>query len=96
MKAIAKCNNLSALEPNKLSWCYLKVIIKNKACLGKFIDIANTCFEIGWWLLHFKSLTMIIIPKLNKKLYDSPKSFCPIVLLNILGKLIEKVTSECF
>jgi len=37
---------------------------------------------------------MVIIPKPNKPLYDSPKSFCPIVLLNTIGKLIEKVIGE--
>ena len=36
----------------------------------------------------------MIIPKLNKKVYDQPKSFCPIVLLNTLGKLIEKVIAK--
>jgi len=33
----------------------------------------------------------IVIPKLNKSLYDSPKAF---FLLNILGKLIEKIIRE--
>ena len=37
---------------------------------------------------------MIVIPKPNKKLYDSPKSFRPIVLLNIIGKLIKKIIGE--
>ena len=37
---------------------------------------------------------MIVIPKPNKKSYDSPKSFRPIVLLNTMGKLIEKVIGE--
>ena len=37
---------------------------------------------------------MIIIPKLNKLSYNSPKSFRPIVLLNTIGKLIEKVIGE--
>jgi len=36
----------------------------------------------------------MIIPKLNKLVYDHPKAFCSIVLLNILGKLIEKVIVE--
>jgi len=36
----------------------------------------------------------IVIPKSNKVLYDSPKSFRPIVLLNTLGKLIEKVIGD--
>ena len=33
----------------------------------------------------------IIIPKLNKELYDSPKFFKPIILLNTIEKLIKKV-----
>jgi len=37
---------------------------------------------------------MVIIPKPNKPLYDSPKSFRPIVLLNTLRKLIEKIIGE--
>ena len=37
---------------------------------------------------------MVIISKPNKLLYDLSKSFCPIVLLNTLGKLIEKVIGE--
>jgi len=37
---------------------------------------------------------MVIIPKPNKPAYDNPKSFHPIVLLNTLGKLIEKVITE--
>jgi len=38
--------------------------------------------------------TTIVIPKLNKSLYDHPKVFCPIFLLNTLSKLIEKVVAE--
>jgi len=37
---------------------------------------------------------MVIIPKPNKPSYDSPKSFRPIILLNTIGKLIEKVIGE--
>ena len=36
----------------------------------------------------------MIILKLNKLAYDHSKAFSPIVLLNILGKLIEKVITE--
>ena len=36
----------------------------------------------------------IIIPKPNKESYNSPKSFRPIVLLNMIGKIIEKVIKE--
>ena len=44
--------------------------------------------------MYFKSLTLIIILKLNKSSYDLPKSFQCIILLNTLGKLIEKVIRE--
>ena len=37
---------------------------------------------------------MVIISKPNKKSYNSPKAFRPIVLLNTVGKLIEKVIRE--
>jgi len=36
----------------------------------------------------------IIIPKSNKELYDSPKSFKLIILLNTIGKLIKKVIGD--
>ena len=38
--------------------------------------------------------TTVIISKLNKLSYDSPKYFHPIVLLNTLGKLFEKIIGE--
>ena len=39
-------------------------------------------------------MSTIIIPKPNKTLYNQLKAFHPIVLLNILGKLIEKVVAN--
>jgi len=54
----------------------------------------NSCINLGYWPSHFKKLLSIIIPKPNKSLYDTPKTFCPIDLLNTLEKLIEKVISS--
>jgi len=87
-------NNSSAPGLDKLSWNYLKIIFENKECLDNFIQIANSCINLGYWPSHFKISNTIVIPKPNKKSYDSPKSFRPIVLLNIMGKLIEKVIRE--
>jgi len=70
------------------------VIIKDAKCLKNIINIANACINLGHWLLHFKLLSFIIISKPNKVSYDSPKFFCPIILLNMLGKLIKKVIGE--
>ena len=49
---------------------------------------------LGYWPLHFKRSTTVIIPKPNKKSYDTPKSFRPIILFNTMGKLIKKVIGE--
>ena len=91
---ISKCNDSSTPEPDKLSWCHLKLIIKNDNCLSRIIDIANACIDLEHWPKYFKRSTTIVIPKPNKSSYNHPKAFRPIVLLNILGKLIEKVVTE--
>jgi len=92
--AINKCNNTLIPEPDKLSWRYLKIIMYNLSCLKNVINIANMCINLGHWPSHFKMSTSIIIPKPNKALYDIPKIFRPIVLLNMLGKLIKKVIGK--
>ena len=52
------------------------------------------CFNLGYWPNDFKHSFTVIIPKSNKKAYDQPKYFHPIVLLNTLGKIIKKVIAE--
>jgi len=94
MMAINKYNNSSAPRPDRISWKYLKLIIKDNKCLEEIINIANTCINLGYWLSHFKTSSSIIISKPNKVAYDSSKSFYLFILLNTLGKLIEKVIGE--
>ena len=93
-QAIAKCNNSLAPGPDKLSWQHLKIIIKQDECLVNIINIANVCINLGHWLDYFKCSSMIIIPKPNKSSYDHAKMFRLIILLNTLGKLIEKVIAK--
>ena len=92
--AIINCNNSSALGPNKLLQSYLKIIFKDDDCLNIIISIANMCIKLGYWPSHFKRSTTIIISKPNKKSYNLPKAFRLIILLNTVGKLIEKVIRE--
>lgn len=92
--AILKCGNDLTPKPDKLSWRHIKEIIKNIECLNKIINIANTCIKLGYWLLYFKTSISTIIPKPNKESYDTSKTFRPIILLNMLGKLIEKVIGK--
>ena len=94
MQAISNCCDSLSPRPNKLLWGYLKCIIKVKTCLRNIIYIANICFKLGYRPSHFKILSTIVISKPNKASYDLLKSFQPIILLNTLGKLIEKVIGE--
>ena len=93
-QVIAKCNDSLAPGPDKLSWRHLKIIIKQDKCLTNIINIANMCINLEHWLDYFKHSSTIIIPKPNKPSYNHAKIFCPIVLLNTLGKLIEKVIAK--
>ena len=92
--AITKCNNLSTSSLNRVFWKHLKAIIKDDICLNNFINIANTCINLGYWLLYFKILLSIIISKPNMTSYNSPKMFWLIILLNMFRKLIEKVIGK--
>ena len=92
--ALSSCNNFSMPSSDKLMWSHLKITLKDNECLNIIIHITNTYIELGYWPLYFKRSTTIVIPKPNKKLYDSSKLFRPIILLNTVGKLIEKVIRE--
>jgi len=92
--AISSCNNLSTPGPDKLSWSHLKSVLKHDEYLSNIIKIANAYIDLGYWPNHFQKSLMVIIPKPNKPLYDSSKSFRYIILLNMLGRLIEKVIRE--
>ena len=92
--AIINCNNSFAPRPDILSWSYFKTILKDDDYLNIIISITNMYIELGYWLSHSKRSTMIVISKPNKKSYNLPKVFRPIVLLNTVGKLIEKVIRE--
>ena len=94
VSAISKCVDSSAPGPDKMTWHHWKLILKNNKCLSKIVNIANACINLGHWPKYFKVSTTVIIPKPDKTLYDNPKVFRPIVLLNTLGKLIEKVIAK--
>ena len=92
--AISKYSDSLAPGPDKLTWYHLKFIIKDDSCLTNIVNIADACINLGHWLEYFKISSTIIIPKPNKPSYDQLKAFHPIVLLNTIGKLIEKVVAD--
>ena len=85
---------MSLPGPDKLTWHHLKSIIKQDDCLVNIINITDSCINLKHWPNYFKCSSTVIIPKPNKTMYDQPKASRPIVLLNTLGKLIEKIIAE--
>jgi hypothetical protein len=56
-------------------------------------DLYNTCLTYRCFSAVFKQLVIVVLPKSNKADYFKTKSYRPIVLLNCLGKLLEKVVA---
>ena len=77
-----------------ITWQYLKLILANNTCVIYIFCFANICILLQHWPRHFKKLVYVIILKLSKPSYNTSKAFRPIILLNMLGKLIKKMIAR--
>ena len=93
-EALKACFNISAPDPDYITWQYLKIILANNICAVDILSLANACLSLHRWPRHFKESVSVIIPKPGKPAYNTLKAFRPIVLLNTLGKLIEKMVAR--
>ena len=93
-EALKAYSNVSVPGPDHITWRYLKYILSNNTYAVDILSLANACLSLHYWPRHFKELVSVIIPKTGKPAYDTPKAFRPIVLLNTLGKLIEKMIAR--
>jgi hypothetical protein len=94
LDALTGTSNQSAPRLDHIMWHHLKCIVHNSYSSRLLLWLANTCLQSGHWPAEFKASTTVAIPKPGKLLYNTPKSFCPIVLLNTLGKMFEKMLSN--
>ena len=65
-----------------------------KEVTALFLWIANTCLRVGIWPKELKEPKTVIIPKPEKLSYNILKAFRPIVLLNTMDKLFEKMIAN--
>ncbi|PPQ93215.1 hypothetical protein CVT25_015211, partial [Psilocybe cyanescens] len=92
----ASCSNVLAPGLDHIKWSVLKMLMRGPTHVFTILlSLANACLWVGHWPKHFKKSMSVIIPKPNKPSYSAPKAFRPIVLLNTVGKLIEKMLSNC-
>ena len=93
-EALKACSNVSAPGPDHITWRHLKLILANHSYAVGILSLANVCLSLQHWPRHFKESVSVIIPKPGKPAYNTPKAFRPIVLLNTLGKLVEKMIAR--
>jgi hypothetical protein len=93
-ESLSACSSHSAPGPDHVTWSYLKHWCPAPGVAGLFARIAKACVTLGHWPRHFKDSLSVIIPKPGKPSYSTPKAFRPIVLLNTLGKLVEKMLAR--
>jgi hypothetical protein len=94
MEALAPCSGRSAPGPDHLTWTHLRCLTTDKTISSMLLWIADACINVGIWPDEFKESITVVIPKPGKPAYDVPKAFRPIVLLNTMGKLIEKMIAN--
>jgi hypothetical protein len=65
----------------------------NPECI---MDLLEACLKVGHHPRQWKEVIVCVIPKPNRADYTLAKNFCPITLLECLGKLLEKVVAKLF
>jgi hypothetical protein len=91
---LVACVKSSALGPDHITWSHLKLLLMDVDTCTKMVSLTNACFEHGHWPTFFKESSSVIILKPGKLSYAAPKTFRLIMLLNTIGKLIEKCVSN--
>lgn len=56
-----------------------------------FLAIANQCLQLGYFPVIWKEATVVVLRKPAKDDYTKPKSYRPIGLLPVMGKILEKM-----
>ena len=93
-EALSGCSSHSAPGPDHITWSHLKFWCRSDGVAALLARVADACVVTGHWPDYFKQSLSVIIPKPGKASYGTPKSFRPIVLLNTLGKLVEKMLAR--
>ena len=62
-----------------------------KSDIKLFLGVLNKCLELHYFPIVWKEATVIVLRKPGKESYTTPKSYRPIGLLPVMGKVYEKM-----
>ena len=84
-EVLARCLGRSASGPDHLTWTHLKRLMAREEVTALFLWI---------WPKELKESKTAVIPKPGKLSYDVSKAFRPIIFLNTMSKLFEKMIAN--
>ncbi|KAH9980510.1 hypothetical protein BJV74DRAFT_726954, partial [Russula compacta] len=76
------------------TWCLLKWVW-NEA-VDTIYNLVSACILAGHHPTIWRQAIVCVVPKPNRADYSLAKNFCPISLLECLGKLVEKLITRLF
>lgn len=105
---LAATSNFSAPGPDHVSWFWLKRIVRDESgddfenvkgsdrldTESPILAFFDACIVHEVHPRFFKESHTVVIPKPGKPDYTKAKAYRPIVLLNCLGKLLEKIVAR--
>lgn len=108
MEALQSTENFSAPGPDNVSWFWLKQIVRDESgpkysredtsdklnTEHVIITYYNACMKYRVQPKIFKVSKTVVIAKPNRPDYTKAKAYRSIVLLNCLGKLMEKIIAQ--
>ena len=86
--------NTSAPGTDHVTWHHLKILLSSYDTAVALVILYNRIIDEGMWPDALKESLSIIIPKLGKSDYSTPKAYRPIALLSVLGKLLTKTLAK--
>jgi hypothetical protein len=89
--ALSETSNKSAPGPSGQGYPLIKWAFAVDP--ARFTQLYNTCLRLGHHPVQWREATVVIVPKPNRTDPTLPKNYCPILLLECLGKLLEKIIS---
>ena len=87
-----KASNKSA--PGQLGHTWMLLKWTWDANPDQNVELLSACIRAGHHPRLWKEAVVCIIPKPNRADYTLAKNFCPISLLECLGKLLEKIVAK--
>jgi Reverse transcriptase (RNA-dependent DNA polymerase) len=92
LDALQPTSNKSALGPSGHNYKLVKWAFSTNP--SRIQALFEACLRLGYHPRTWKTATIAVVHKPGKEDYSLPKCYCPVALLECMGKLLEKVVAK--